>query len=83
MTINTLVKTIKGSTYVIAFFFLFLTELTNIRAMHYSQADVDIPLKITFEPEFLLEYPFSLMLLMDFLKYVYNYHFINYEIRLE
>ena len=28
-------------------------------------------------------YPFSLMLLMDFFKDMYNYHFINYKMRPE
>ena len=51
--------------------------------MHYSQAEIDIPPKITLQPELFLWYPFSLMLLMDIFKNKYSYHFINGEIRPE
>ena len=38
------------------------------KRMFYSQAEIDISPKITLQPEFLLWSPFSLVLLMDFLK---------------
>ena len=46
--------------------------------MHYSQAEIDIPSKMTLESEFFLSSPFSLVLLTNFM---YNYQFINYETR--
>ena len=36
--------------------------------MHYSQAEIDIPPKITLQPEFFLNSSFFLELLKDFLK---------------
>ena len=50
--------------------------------MHYSQAEIDVPPKITLQPEFFPWSPFSLVLLKNFLK-IYRIKFINNEIRLE
>ena len=36
--------------------------------MHNSQAEIDMPPKITLQPEFFLWSPFSLVLLKDFFK---------------
>ena len=38
--------------------------------MHYSQAEINIPSKITLQSQFFLWFPISLVLLKDFLKYV-------------
>ena len=43
--------------------------------MIFGKAEIDIPPKIALQPNFFLWYPLSLMLLMAFLKNMYNYHY--------
>ena len=54
--------------------------MKGVIRMHHSQVGIDVPPKITLQPEFFLCYPFYLMLLMEFFQSIHNYHFMNYEI---
>ena len=52
---------------ILMFFGKEIKQKVSIR-MHYIQADIEIPPKIALQPEFFLYFPFSLVLLKDFLK---------------